>query len=82
MSDLRFDQAARAAARVSLDGLQPNGGLYCTYRDFIDVDTGAVLAFGALLRAPQVVVEITARALTAGPAVVLNGYAPLTAPSP
>jgi EAL domain-containing protein (putative c-di-GMP-specific phosphodiesterase class I) len=53
VSDLRSGRAAGAQARVSLDDLLHDGGLYCIYQPFVDVDTGAVLAFEALLRARQ-----------------------------
>ncbi|MDI6099439.1 EAL domain-containing protein [Actinoplanes sp. NEAU-A12] len=38
--------------KVSLDTLLRDGGVYCVYQPFVDVDTGAVVAFEALLRAP------------------------------
>ncbi|MEU8658355.1 sensor domain-containing phosphodiesterase [Actinoplanes philippinensis] len=40
------------ASRISLDALLRDGGLYCIYQPFVDVDSGAVTAFEALLRAP------------------------------
>jgi EAL domain-containing protein (putative c-di-GMP-specific phosphodiesterase class I) len=44
--------AAAHGTGVSLDDLLRDGGLHCVYQPFVDVDTGAVLAFEALLRAP------------------------------
>ena len=38
--------------KVSLDTLLRDGGVYCVYQPFVDVDTGTVVAFEALLRAP------------------------------
>jgi EAL domain-containing protein (putative c-di-GMP-specific phosphodiesterase class I) len=35
-----------------LDDLLRNGGLYCLYQSFVDLDTGAVMAHEALLRGP------------------------------
>ncbi|GIE82319.1 hypothetical protein Aph02nite_82690 [Actinoplanes philippinensis] len=40
------------AGRISLDALLRDDGLYCVYQPFVDVDSGAVTAFEALLRAP------------------------------
>jgi len=37
---------------LTLDDLLRDGGLHCVYQPFVDVDTGAVLAFEALLRGP------------------------------
>lgn len=47
---MRTGQAAAGEAGVSLDDLLREGGLSCVYQPFVDVDTGAVLAFEALLR--------------------------------
>jgi EAL domain-containing protein (putative c-di-GMP-specific phosphodiesterase class I) len=41
------------ASRIGLDVLlRDDGGLYCVYQPFVDLDSGAVPAFEALLRAP------------------------------
>lgn len=40
------------ARRTSLDALLRDGALYCVYQPFVDVDSGAVPAFEALLRSP------------------------------
>jgi EAL domain-containing protein (putative c-di-GMP-specific phosphodiesterase class I) len=42
----------RAEVTVSLDDVLRPGGVHCVYQPFVDVDTGAVLAFEALLRGP------------------------------
>jgi EAL domain-containing protein (putative c-di-GMP-specific phosphodiesterase class I) len=41
-----------SAPCLSLDSLLRDGGLYCVYQPFVDVDSGAVVAFEALLRPP------------------------------
>jgi EAL domain-containing protein (putative c-di-GMP-specific phosphodiesterase class I) len=41
-----------SAPCVSLDTLLRDGGLHCVYQPFVDVDSGAVVAFEALLRPP------------------------------
>jgi EAL domain-containing protein (putative c-di-GMP-specific phosphodiesterase class I) len=38
--------------RPGLDDLLRNGGLYCLYQSFVDLDSGAVMAHEALLRGP------------------------------
>ena len=40
-------------AVASLDQLLRDGGLHCVYQPFVDVDSGAVVAFEALLRGPE-----------------------------
>jgi EAL domain-containing protein (putative c-di-GMP-specific phosphodiesterase class I) len=40
------------SSRIGLDVLLREGGLHCVYQPFVDVDSGVVPAFEALLRAP------------------------------
>ena len=44
---------AASQVGVSLHDVLRGDGLYCVYQPFVDVDTGAVLAFEALLRGPE-----------------------------
>lgn len=37
---------------VAFDDLLRDGGLHCVYQPFVDLDTGSVMAFEALLRGP------------------------------
>jgi EAL domain-containing protein (putative c-di-GMP-specific phosphodiesterase class I) len=46
-------RAAAGESQVSLDAVLRDGSLYCVYQSFVDLDTGAVLAFEALLRGPE-----------------------------
>jgi EAL domain-containing protein (putative c-di-GMP-specific phosphodiesterase class I) len=45
-------RAASAEAVTALDDVLRDGRLHCVYQPFIDLDTGSVLAYEALLRGP------------------------------
>jgi EAL domain-containing protein (putative c-di-GMP-specific phosphodiesterase class I) len=45
-------QGPAGGSQVSLDEVLSEGLLHCVYQPFVDVDSGAVLAFEALLRGP------------------------------
>ncbi len=46
------NQIPAVASDVSLDDLLRDGGLHCVYQPFVDLDSGAVIAYEALLRGP------------------------------
>ncbi|MDR6319623.1 sensor domain-containing phosphodiesterase [Actinoplanes couchii] len=48
-----MDTGHASTTGVSLDHLLRDGGLHCVYQPFVDLDSGAVLAFEALLRGPE-----------------------------
>ncbi|MDR7279885.1 sensor domain-containing phosphodiesterase [Catenuloplanes atrovinosus] len=43
----------RDGATAGVDEVLAGGGVHCVYQPFVDLDTGAVLAFEALLRGPE-----------------------------
>lgn len=52
MSATHAHRAATAEAGTSIDDVLRDGRLHCVYQPFIDLDTGSVLAYEALLRGP------------------------------
>jgi EAL domain-containing protein (putative c-di-GMP-specific phosphodiesterase class I) len=52
VSAIRTTHAAASDASLSLDDLLRDGGVYCVFQPFVDVDTGSILAYEALLRGP------------------------------
>ena len=44
--------AASAGVDIGLDDVLRDGGVHCVYQPFVDLDTGSVLAYEALLRGP------------------------------
>ncbi len=49
---MRMRQAYPAPSAPSFDEVLRGDGLHCVYQPFVDLDTGSVLAFEALLRGP------------------------------
>src|SRR5262245_49855914 len=49
-SDMGVVETRAGGAELSLDDVLRDGLLHCVYQPFVDVDSGAVLAFEALLR--------------------------------
>ncbi len=52
MSAMDTHHTGSVGAAEGLDELLRDGGVHCVYQPFVDLDTGAIMAYEALLRGP------------------------------